>query len=432
MDFDLVFGERTVASRADAETVARQCADAGADLILLLCNSFIPEGEIVLPLAHGSDILGLWALPEPEHQGNLKYTSLVTLNLFSSMLRDYGGEREPRCKWFLGEADDPLFRRRIEVTIRALRVMKGLRGARIGYFGGHVPGFGNLAFDERKLARNLGIQITTLPLDIVLSTARDLNESAARAEGGRIATHAVEVHWASEDMEAAGRISLALRQVAQEHALSAMAVRCWPQFYEQLGSFPCVAYGTLCSEGTLVGCEGDVLGALSLLALDLASDAQPTLTDFVSVDEEHDAVCFWHCGLAAWNMADPKGVRLIARPVPDADGGSNQAGGFADVSFASGPATIARLDADATRLLLAGAEITDLLGPGFEGSGGWFTNLRMMHESVTPLQFLDAVVQHGIAHHYAIVPQDVTDALTECAAWLGIDLVEAGQAHDHV
>jgi hypothetical protein len=83
-------------------------------------------------------------------------------------------------------------------------------------------------------------------------------------------------------------------------------------------------------------------------------------------------------------------------------------------------------------LLVAAADVTDRLGPGYEGSGGWFENLRMLHRSVTPIQFLDAAVRYGIEHHYAVTPQDVTDALMEAANWLRMHLVEPREVHDHI
>jgi hypothetical protein len=131
-------------------------------------------------------------------------------------------------------------------------------------------------------------------------------------------------------------------------------------------------------------------------------------------------------------MADASGVRLITRPVPQPDGDMAAVGGFADAAFRPGPATIARLHDSGSQLLVVGAKVSDQLGPGYEGSGAWFTGLRMAHRDVAPLQLLDAVVREGIEHHYAISLQDVSDALIEFASWLGMRLVEPGEAYDHV
>jgi L-fucose isomerase-like protein len=433
LQFDLLVSSRTLSSYEDAEVVAREFRAHDLDLILLLCNSFTPEGSVVLPLADLPARLGLWALPEPTRRGPLQLTSLVSLNLFSSVLRSEGAVPEQRGKWFLGEVDDPDFRRRLEVTIRALRVVKGLKEATIGYVGGHAPGFSNLAFDEEALNRNLGVQVQALPLDPVIEAARDCGEDEAGERGSRIAARAAQVTWSTEDILATGRIALALERLSEAYAFSALAVACWPAFYEALGVFPCAVYGTLNAGGTIVACEGDVLGAVSLLALSLAGEARPVLMDMVSVEPAEEAVCFWHCGLATWDMADGRGVRLIRRPVPQPDGREAAVGGFAEVTFAADRTiTIGRISRNGSLLLTAVGQTTDRLGPGYEGSGGWLTNLRMAHRPISPSEFLDAVVRSGIEHHYALVLQDVADPLLEAAAWLGLGIVQPCEVYDHM
>jgi len=102
------------------------------------------------------------------------------------------------------------------------------------------------------------------------------------------------------------------------------------------------------------------------------------------------------------------------------------------VTFASGPVTVARISHNGSIMLLASGNITSQLGPSYEGSGGWVTHLQMRHRSVTPLQFVDAVAQHGVEHHYAILPEDVTDAMLELAAWLRLDVIDPGVVYDHL
>jgi L-fucose isomerase-like protein len=423
LGFDMIVADRSLKSREDADFAARQLLDERVDLTLLLCNTFVPNGDVVLPLADVGAPLGLWALPEPTREGPLRLTSLVSLNLFASTLAHFRGGSGPRCKWFLGDVEDVFFRERLEVTVRALRVIKGLQDATIGYIGGHAPGFHNLTFGACELARTLGVRVVTLPLDVVLDATRTTSAEKARRAGRRMAERAACVAWSAVDVETVGRIYAGLIAVKEAQGFSALAVACWPGFYEHLGVFPCAAYGTLNADGVIISCEGDVMGAVSLLALALAGDDAPTLMDLVSVLPDEEAICLWHCGLATWQLADSGGVKLITRPVPQPDGEMADVGGFADVTFAPGPATIVRLSRDGRQWLVAGAQITDYWGPGYEGSGGWLNDLRMGCQSVTPVQFLDAVVRYGVEHHYAIVQGDVANVLVEAAAWLGVELV---------
>ena len=174
------------------------------------------------------------------------------------------------------------------------------------------------------------------------------------------------------------------------------------------------------------------MSAVSLLALSLAGDVRPTLMDMVSVLPEERAMCFWHCGLATWNLADSNGVRLITRPILQADGDVAEVGGFADVSFAPGSATVARIGGSGAQLLVARGRITERLGMGYTGSGGWLTQLQMAPQPIRPTQFFDAVVRYGIEHHYALTPQDAADALMEFASSLAVQVIAAREVYDHI
>ena len=85
-----------------------------------------------------------------------------------------------------------------------------------------------------------------------------------------------------------------------------MAVRCWPEFFTDLGCSACGAMSLLSDAMTPCSCEADVNGAITQLILQLdqwrAGIRQLTWS---TIDIEADEAVLWHCGLAPLSMADP-------------------------------------------------------------------------------------------------------------------------------
>jgi L-fucose isomerase-like protein len=82
-------------------------------------------------------------------------------------------------------------------------------------------------------------------------------------------------------------------------------VRCWPEFFTELGCAACGSSSML-NDGLIpASCEADVNGAITQLILQLISGAPVVDTDIVSFDLDADTAVFWHCGKAPLSMADP-------------------------------------------------------------------------------------------------------------------------------
>jgi hypothetical protein len=166
LDFELVATEEGVQSHEEAERAARELQAAGVDFLLIQASSF-SLGDVILPLVDVGARLGLWFLPEPSFEGQIPLNSLTGFNLFASILRLYLRERQIPFKWFYGGATTPRFRRRLEITIRALGALKRLSQTKIGLLGGAAPTFYNLDYDAASIAQRLGVQIEVCPMEEV-------------------------------------------------------------------------------------------------------------------------------------------------------------------------------------------------------------------------------------------------------------------------
>ena len=97
-----------------------------------------------------------------------------------------------------------------------------------------------------------------------------------------------------------------LGRIVQANDLDGLAVRCWPEFFTDLGCAACGAMSMLSDECIPCSCEADVNGTVTQLMLQWISGEPSFGTDMVSFEAEQDLVTLWHCGLAPLHMADPE------------------------------------------------------------------------------------------------------------------------------
>jgi L-fucose isomerase-like protein len=205
---------------------------------------------------------------------------------------------------------------------------------------------------------------------------------------------------------------LALRQTAKQEALAGLAVRCWPEFFTELGCAACGAMSLLSDEGTPCSCEADVNGTITQLILQWLSGEPAFGTDVVSFDLEDDSVVVWHCGLAPLTMADPD-------VQPQATIHSNrQLPLLMEFPLKPGRVTVARLSeaTGAYRLVVGSGEM--LRAPtSFSGTSGVLRFDRSAHD------ILDAMLSEGLEHHLSLTYGDYVPALLALARMLELPVL---------
>ena len=426
LGFELIAVDRPVQTQEEARAAADQLTAAGVDFLLVQSSSF-SMGDVILPLVDVKARLGLWFLAEPAYDGDIPLNSFTGFNLFASIIRLHLKEKKRTFKWFFGPAAAPRFRRRLEVTVRALAALKQLGQTRIGLIGGAAPTFLNLEYDAPAIARRLGVQVEEQPMKAVFERVDRYPDSQVAEVVQAISSAASDIQVTPRWLERTGRVYLALRELADEGHYAALGVRCWPEFQSQLGGLgPCAAVSWLNETGLPASCEGDVLGAISMLAAYYVSRAPVTLTDLVALAESEGLVQMWHCGPSPVSWADEAGQALTYHPTldraspPDAP----KSGVSSDLVFAPGPVTIARFSQAADRLLLMSAEVVPGPSRGYAGSRGWLGNFRMAGQPLAIPDLIETISYYGLEHHYPLARGDWSDAFQELAAWTGIEVLQ--------
>lgn len=405
--------DRNSAIKAKKELEAK-----GVDFLLIQNSSFAP-GEIILPLATMNVRLGLWAVPEPTDEGPLPLdSSFCGMNLYASIIGHYLRDHRISFKWFFGNVKDELFLARFDLTLRILSALKSLSRSRLALVGGIASGFYDLYFDERSLKSRFGITVSNCELGEVLSKAKGYKGSQVSSMAEEIRKEGKNKDVDPRDFEKAARVYLALEEMATKNRYQSLAVSCWPKFQDEYQLNVCSVVGRLNQNGITTSCEGDIPSALSMLLLNYLSHRRSTLMDLVKFDSGDDSLLMWHCGPTAQCWADREGMTYCTRHF---DG----LGMINDMVFQPQPTTIMRITQEGRKMFLATADILSSSKKSYDGSRGWFGNLKLNNEKVSALDFINTVLVHRMQHHFPIASGDLTNELMEVCSWLGIEPLEA-------
>ena len=422
-----------IESAADAAAAARAFADAGADLVVLQSASFA-MGDVVLPFAEAGHRLCLWAPSEPRRHGPIPLNGFVAMHLHAGVLGTAGRATGARFTWLFGDAGSPLFEGRLAAVLASLRVLAALRRATVLRIGDVAPTFLNVASDHDAVLATTGARVRTVPLEPLLDDVdARLADADRTAIDGAVAAMTADVPvdgLREDDLARSAAVYLALRTVAERHGADAVAVRDWPEMQTRLGLHPGMAMSWLDHhDGVPAAAEGDVGGALSMIATRAASGRPAMLLDVNDLDDEHDALLTWHCGGSPLAIADATGPRWTPHTTLAHEDGTAM-GAVADLTFAPGPVTLLRVGRDGRRWLVVEGEVIESPHPGFDGSRGWIARFRDRDGPLRARDVAETLIAGGVEHHLALVPGHHAAALRTAAGWLGARLVPRIEHHD--
>ncbi len=290
------------------------------------------------------------------------------------------------------------FRADLDRFARICRTVKGLRTARLGAIGARTGAFQTMRYSE-KLLQDSGITVVTVDLSEMMGAAGkvrdddpDLLAKMAKIKGyGTIPAHITEGQIATQ-----AKWTLAVNRWIADNGCDASAIQCWRSLQDNFGCATCVTMSMMGEELMPSACEVDIMGALSMYALSLASGAPSAILDWNNnYGYEKDLCVCTHCGNYPKSfIGDTPEIGVLGETI-----GRSKCFGAVKGKVKPGPMTYFRLSSDDTRgtlkCYLGEGEFTD---HPFPMDGGIATtrvaNLRKLMKFVT---------QNGFEHHVAMV-----------------------------
>lgn len=403
----LVVPAESVTTLEEAQSAAKQLSEMPLDLLVVFQATFA-DSSMVMALAERVDaLLLLWAVPEAHIGGRLRLNSMCGINLAGHALTRAGYHYE----YVYGAPDSPDAIEKVGVMARAGYARRRLQHARLGRAGENPAGFETCLFDAEVIRQRFGVEVVQIDLQQqVFEAARATDPAAVQAVRSQLAERVH--HLDSVDAAAAnGTLStyVALNQIADEQRLHGFSVRCWPEFFTEMGCAACGALSMLSDEMMPCSCEADVNGTITQMMLQWLSGEAAFGTDLVSIEHGADAMVIWHCGLAPLSMADAEsqpGVTIHSnRKLPL----------LMEFTLKPGRVTVARLS-EATgsyRLVIGGGEIIRA-PPSFSGTSG-----LLRFDSPVQAVF-DTIMTEGLEHHISITYGDHVAELQALARMLDL------------
>ena len=294
------FVEELVISQEDGLAAAQRLACANVDGVVCISGTF-HLGHLVLQIQNEvkAPIL-LWGLPElPYNGGKIRLNSVCGVNLNASNLYKSGVDN---YTVIVQECID-------EDWVDAIRVIKAMKSAKIGIVGYRADGFFNVGVQDNLLFGQTGALVDHYELSELHTW--DVTDEEVAVRMAQLKKTFDVTTLSDFQIQKVSELSAKLTAFYSYYKLSALAIRCWPEFARDFGVSPCAAMSLLQSEGMILACEGDIDGALSMVAHAALGAETPFLFDFSQVDFEQDFALFWHCGVAPCNLWDGRCNRSL-------------------------------------------------------------------------------------------------------------------------
>jgi L-fucose isomerase-like protein len=298
------------------------------------------------------------------------------------------------------------------------RVVRGLKNARFGAVGARPGPFNSVRYSE-KLLEHSGITIDTMDMAEVLGRVDKLSDGDSLVQAKLRAIQGYTNTGAAPESSLLkmAKFAVVVENWIEEGHLVGTAVQCWSALQDVYGIVPCTVMSMM-SNGLLPSaCEVDVMGAVAMYALQLASGTPSAIVDWNNNYEDEDDKCvIFHCSnfpkdfYAGTTVMDTHEMLMISS-------GRENTWGTLQGKMKTGPVTFLRLSTDdVTGQLTAYAAEGESLpdpAPTWGGIG------------VVQVANLQALLQHicekGFEHHVSVnlssVGVSVVEALQHYLGW---------------
>lgn len=432
-----VVGPSDLVMTPDDIEASRVFFDEPYDAVINVCASFSDANPALELYGMLDRPLVSWSFREPGPVGDrLWLNSLCGSNLYGHALARLG--REVRLVY--GDPDEPAVREVLAALVAGSyppvpelprrtgrRVDPGpvrerlqeLSGSIIGVIGDAPPGFTPSQFDPAVLEGVLGLRAEPITVEDTFARIDEVPAATTEAELSALQVDRPSVAVLDrQEVRRHAAVTSAFRDWRTASDLSAIAVRCWPEFPTERAVCPCSSLSRLADEGTPTVCERDVYGAATMLVMEALGSGTTYLVDTVDLDAERNLVRLWHCGSAATSLAaDPDEATQFVHC-------NRKIGVAGNFPLKTGPVILARLTEDnigegssGLRLLLGAG--TSIPAPNrFQG------NSADVQLDIDAAAFVHTLVHEGFPHHTVLAWTDIRPQLRTAADLLGIPVVE--------
>lgn len=308
------------------------------------------------------------------------------------------------------DVQDPAFARDLETFAAVCRVVRGLRGVRIGAIGARPDAFRTVRFSG-KILEESGITVVPVDMSELIAAAGAMpDDQRLREAVEEVRAYAPVVQGIPEEkLVLQAKLLLATEQWMRKNDCQASAMQCWTSIQKNFGIAPCLVMSIMGNKGVPSACETDVMGALTMYILQLASGKPSGYMDWNNGFTSDDNQCVnIHCSNYPMDFIGSEAVvgnlDIMSRSI-----GADICFGAVKCVLVPGPMTFAKVTTDdcegRIRFYVGEGAFTDdpIVTPGGPGVCR-VDNLQGLMRYITT---------NGFEHHVALSRSRTADVLEE-------------------
>ena len=306
---------------------------------------------------------------------------------------------------------DPLLAKDINKFAAVCRVVNGLKHARIGQIGTRPLGFNTCRASE-KLLQASGITVVPADLSEIIFAAEKIQDDdpVLKAHMECVDGYAKIPEAYLDKVMKQAKFGVAMEQWVEANQVDAVALQCWDSLELNYGCAPCITMSMLSDKNIPAACETDIAGAVSMLALTLASKEPAALADWNNnfAEDRNKCVCT-HCGNFPKKFVGNDDLKLGPLGVLGRTLGKVKTFGAVYAKVSEGPFTYFRISTDDPK-----GCIKAYLGEGKMTNDPYGMDGCIVVTEVPELQkLMKYICKNGFEHHVALCRGDLAEILQE-------------------
>lgn len=396
------------------DAVAEYLSDKQPDLVILQNITFANAAYASEVLRRFDCPVLLWTLREPVIDGGrLRSNSLTGAYSAANTICAFRGEG--KFEFVFGSPEETPVKQEIAATIAAAGVKVALKSLKMSAIGHTPQGFGFGRALDADLLTKFGVSLEAIEARELIDKAKAYSDEECAADLAEAKEKVVGLEAMPEqNVKDFARLYKAYKSYVTENKIGAISSRCWPDFFVSFGTPVCMVLSLLNAVNIPASCEADVYGALSMYIGTELTGKSTFFGDPVAMDENEGTITYWHCGMAACDLARcDTGAQVGVHP-------NRKIGPVMD--FGCKPceeATLFRVGRKADgsfRFFIAEGEVLD--------KPKQFNGASIVVKTDTPSeQIVKETIKSGFEPHYVVIYKRVGNELEKLANMLDVEVV---------
>lgn len=209
-------------------------------------------------------------------------------------------------------------------------VVRGMKRFTIGCIGARTTAFKTVRFDELTMQRH-GITVESFDLSELFELVKNLKDDNAKviAKIESLKNYTNFTRVPDDKMLMLAKVAVVIDDYIETYHLDAISLRCWNEMETYLRICPCVLLSELNDRGIVASCEIDMCSAITMRALQLATDGPAACLDWNNnYGDDENKVILFHCGSTAQKLMKSKGTvtshKMFDKTDPGSGWGTNE------------------------------------------------------------------------------------------------------------